>query len=172
MFAAGDLSASETVWLTFGAATFGSACAVAFQSFVTRRGTRRHFEALLASVGSEMEEISELAEERANRPDGDLRLDPPYPTSAWNQLVGLPESRRLGAEFEALSAFYRAVEDANHKIMQVGSLVHIASVSPVDEVRDSFRSLAQHFSTDAQRTVLDRHARAEQAVRRLQGRMG
>lgn len=158
------LSASATVWLTFAAAAFGSFLAIAFEAYLTRRGSKSFFRLMKEEVSKEMEAIAVDASERSQRLPHEIRLDPPYPTFAWRQLADSPEARRLGEAYEPLAALYREVDAANHRLAQVGTLLGIAATSAVDDVRLEYRNLAQEFSAGANSSVVSAIPAARSAL--------
>lgn len=155
---AGDpgLSGTETVWLTFVGAAFGSFVAVLLQSWLSRRGSKKHFAQLLAALTDELKRIEVESGERAARGPGDLRFEAPYPTDAWMALAKSAEVRRLGDHYKSLSDFYGQVAAANHRLEQVAALAQVAAMSPYDNVRMEYLRLAQHFSTESQQRIAER----------------
>lgn len=153
--------------ITFGSAAAGAFLGVALQAYVSRRGSRRHFEALLRSLSAEITQIEATAAARAQKPFGDLRLDPPYPTEAWLSLVRSPESRRLADSYDDLAEFYLQVLESNHRLQSVSTLVHIAATAPDDGVRLAFRQMAFDSSSSVNREILNRLPQARAAVGRL-----
>ncbi len=152
------------VVVTFAAAAFGSFLAVALESWLARRGSRAHYEALRRALSNEVGAIATEARERAKRSQADLRLDPLYPTSAWESMVESPEVRRLNASYTTLADFYSTVYSANHRTDQVAILLQISATASDDTLRLSFRGLAQVFSASAQGAVLHTLPAAEKAL--------
>lgn len=161
-----QLDARATVLVTFAAAAVGSFLAVAAQAWITRRGSQAHFRALLGALQEEVRSIADSATERSHRAPTDLRLDPPYPTSAWDTLVSSPEVRRLTGAYSSISHLYASVFAANYRTTQVATLLQISATAVDDDVRLAYRQLAQEFSSAQHRDVLPALAPAQDAIAR------
>jgi hypothetical protein len=161
---ADSLGAQGTVIVTFAAAAAGSFLAVAAQAWITRRGSQAYFRSLVDALSDELDSISEQVTERSERGPADLRLDAPYPTSAWQTLVRSAEVRRLGDAYAPLARFYASVDGANHRTAQVTTLLQVSATAADDQLRLSYRELAQQFSGPSHSEVLAALPGANQAI--------
>lgn len=162
-----QLGAGSTVVVTFAGALLGSAAAVAAQAWLTRRGSERHFRSLVAAMRLELETIKGESLQRASRPSADVRLDPLYPTLAWQTLVASPEVRRLGDLYVPLAGLYAIVDAANHRTGQVAILLQTSATAANDELRLQYRNLAQQFAGPANDEVVRSLDPAFEALQKL-----